>query len=182
VDGHVSVEVDPELAHETEPTVAEAREWVKRIDRPNLLVKVPATRAGIPAMRALIGEGISINVTLIFSLERYRSDGRLPDRPRGVSGAGGDVSKVASVASFFVSRVDSEVDKPGSKPSALTNCRGVAAAIANARAAYDEFLQKFRGARWEALAANGAGSSARCGPRPAPRTPPTEPRCTSTRW
>ncbi|MDH5293074.1 MAG: transaldolase, partial [Acidimicrobiia bacterium] len=111
-DGHVSVEVDPELAHDTDGTVAEAREWVKRIDRPNLLVKVPATAAGVPAVRALIGEGVSINVTLIFSVARYLEVmdaylGGLEDH-RSV---GGDVAKVASVASFFVSRVDTEVDK-----------------------------------------------------------------------
>ncbi len=157
-DGHVSVEVDPELAFDTEGTVVEAREWVKRIDRPNLLVKVPATRAGIPAIRALIGEGISINVTLVFSLERY---GQVMDAYlaglEDYHKMGGDLAKVASVASFFVSRVDSEVDKRldaiGS-PAALA-LKGEAA-VANARVAYDEFLQRFRGRRWEALVAAGA--------------------------
>jgi transaldolase len=154
-DGHVSVEVDPELAHETESTIAEAREWVKRIDRPNLLVKVPATRAGVPAVRALIAEGISINVTLIFSIERYLEvmDAYI-DGLEAFHSTGGDVSKVASVASFFVSRVDSEVDKR-LEAAGAHDLRGVAA-VANARVAYDEFLQKFRGARWEALAAKGA--------------------------
>jgi transaldolase len=154
-DGHVSVEVDPELAHETEATIAEAREWVKRIDRPNLLVKVPATLAGVPAVRALIGEGISINVTLIFSIERYLEvmDAYI-DGLEAYHNAGGDVSKVASVASFFVSRVDSEVDKR-LEAAGAHDLRGVAA-VANARVAYDEFLQKFRGSRWQALAAKGA--------------------------
>jgi transaldolase len=143
MDGHVSVEVDPELAHETDPSVAEAREWVKRIDRPNLLVKIPATRAGIPAIAALIGEGISINVTLIFSLARYREvmEAYLTGLETFRS-VGGDVSKVASVASFFVSRVDTEVDArldAIGTPEAK-DLRGKAA-IANALAAYDEFLQ-----------------------------------------
>ncbi len=158
VDGHVSVEVDPELAHETEPSVDEAREWVKRIDRPNLLVKIPATRAGLPVIAALIGEGISINVTLIFSLARYREvmEAYLAGLETFRS-VGGDVSKVASVASFFVSRVDSEVDArldAIGTPEAK-NLRGKAA-VANALAAYDEFLQIFRGPRWESLAADGA--------------------------
>lgn len=158
VDGHVSVEVDPELAHETDPSVAEAREWVKRIDRPNLLVKIPATRAGLPAIAALIGEGISINVTLIFSLARYR--GVMEAYLAGLEtfrSVGGDVSKVASVASFFVSRVDTEVDArldAIGTPEAK-NLKGKAA-VANALAAYDEFLQIFRGPRWESLAAVGA--------------------------
>lgn len=157
-DGHVSVEVDPELAHDTEQSIAEAREWVKRIDRPNLLVKIPATRAGIPAITALIGEGISINVTLIFSLERY---GEVMEAYlaglEAFRSVGGDVSSVASVASFFVSRVDSEVDgrleSIGSEEALALRGR---AAIANALAAYDEFLTTFRGDRWESLAADGA--------------------------
>ncbi len=158
VDGHVSVEVDPELAHETDPSVAEAREWVKRIDRPNILVKIPATRAGLPAITSLIGEGISINVTLIFSLARYREvmEAYLAGLETFRS-VGGDISKVASVASFFVSRVDSEVD---SRLDAIGTPEAKAlrgkAAVANALAAYDEFLQIFRGPRWESLAADGA--------------------------
>jgi transaldolase len=154
-DGHVSVEVDPELAHDTEASIAEAREWVKRIDRPNLLVKVPATAAGVPAIRALIGEGISINVTLIFSIDRYLEVMEAYLAGLGdYHASGGDVSKVASVASFFVSRVDSEVDKRLEAVGAH-DLRG-ATAVANARVAYDEFLQTFRGPRWEALAAKGA--------------------------
>lgn len=157
-DGHVSVEVDPELANDTDASVAEAREWVKRIDRPNLLVKVPATREGIPAIAALIGEGISVNVTLIFSLARYRDV--MEAYLTGLEtfrDVGGDVSTVASVASFFVSRVDTEVDArlEAIGTEEATALRGKAA-IANALAAYDEFLQMFRGERWEALAAAGA--------------------------
>ncbi len=157
-DGFVSVEVSPELADDTDGTVAEAREWSKRVDRPNLLVKVPATPAGIPAIARLIGEGISVNVTLIFSLRRYREvmDAYL----RGLETfrqVGGDLGAVASVASFFVSRMDTEVDRrleTIGTPQALA-LRG-AAAVANARAAYDEFLSVFRGPRWEALATAGA--------------------------
>lgn len=158
VDGYVSVEVDPELARDTDRTVAEAREWVKLIDRPNLLVKVPATAEGIPAVRRLIGEGISINVTLIFALGRYREvmEAYLSGLEDFAS-VGGDVSTVASVASFFVSRFDSEVDRrleANGSPEAL-ELRGTAA-VANARVAYDEFLQAFRGPRWEALRGLGA--------------------------
>lgn len=157
-DGFVSVEVDPELAHDTERSIAEAREWVKRIDRPNLLVKIPATKAGIPAIAALIGEGISINVTLIFSLARYREvmEAYLTGLDTYL-GVGGAVSKVASVASFFVSRVDTETDARldaiGTPEAAALRGK---AAIANALAAYDEFLHAFRGPRWEKLAAAGA--------------------------
>lgn len=157
-DGFVSVEVDPELAHETEPTIAEAREWVRRIDRANLLVKVPATAAGVPAIRKLIGEGISINVTLIFSLQRYREvmDAYLSGLEDYMK-LGGDLSTVASVASFFVSRMDTEVDgrlETISSQEALS-LRGLAA-VANARAAYEEFLSHFSGERWERLVAAGA--------------------------
>lgn len=144
-DGFVSVEVSPTLASDTNATVAEGRDWVKQISRPNLLVKVPATPEGIPAIRALTGEGVSVNVTLIFSLERYGEvisaylaglqDYRL---------AGGDISKVASVASFFVSRFDSEVDKrleAVGTPEA-ESLMGVTA-VANARAAYGLFVNEF---------------------------------------
>jgi transaldolase len=158
VDGYVSVEVSPELAHDTDATVAEAREWVKRVGRPNLLVKVPATAEGIPAIRHLIAEGISVNVTLIFALDRYRDamDAYLGGLEAFLA-TGGDISRIASVASFFVSRVDTEVDRRleaiGSD-SALA-LRGKAA-VANARAAYGAFLETFTGPRWEALRAAGA--------------------------
>ncbi len=157
-DGHVSVEVDPELAHDTEKTVAEARAWVKRIDRPNVLVKVPATPEGIPAIAALIGEGISINVTLIFSLERYARvmEAYLTGLER-FGAAGGEIASVASVASFFVSRFDTEVD---SRLEAIGTEQALAlrgsAAVANARAAYASFLDTFRGERWRGLVAAGA--------------------------
>ena len=157
-DGHVSVEVDPELADDTGASVAEAREWVKQIDRPNLLVKIPATPAGIPAISSLIGEGVSVNVTLIFSLERYREV--MEAYLTGLEtfrAAGGTVADVASVASFFVSRVDTEVDaRLGEIGTSQSDALKGMAGIANARAAYDEFLQVFRGRRWESLAADGA--------------------------
>lgn len=157
-DGFVSVEVTPTLAHDTEATVAEAREWVKRIDRPNLLVKVPATEAGLPAIRRLIGEGISINITLIFSLERYRQVmAAYLDGIETYIDQGGDPARVASVASFFVSRMDTEVDNRLGEigtPEAM-ELRG-RTAIANARLAYRAFLDTFAGERWQGLVARGA--------------------------
>ena len=158
-DGFVSVEVSPELARRTEPTVAEAREWVKRVNRPNLLVKVPATREGIPAIEALTAEGVSVNVTLIFSLSRYRSviDAYLSGLQRFAQ-TGGKPSSVASVASFFVSRFDTEVDarleKIGGPAALALRGRG---AVANARAAYLEFLRVFTSERWRRLHRRGAG-------------------------
>lgn len=156
-DGFVSVEVSPELAADTAATVAEAREWVKRVSRPNLLVKVPATPEGVPAIRRLTGEGISVNVTLIFSLYRYRRvmEAYLAGL-EDFSAVGGDLREVASVASFFVSRVDTEVDRrlEDDGSSEALALRGKAA-IANARAAYGEFLSVFSGDRWDRLAAQG---------------------------
>ena len=157
-DGYVSVEVSPDVANDTEATVAEARDWVKKVNRPNLFVKVPATPAGVPAIRRLIGEGISINVTLIFSLDRYREviEAYLSglDEYRK---SGGRLDGVTSVASFFVSRFDTEVDPQLEQigtPEAL-ELRGQTA-VANARVAYGDFLDTFRGDRWTALEAAGA--------------------------
>lgn len=157
-DGYVSVEVTPTLAHDTDATVAEAREWVKRIDRPNLFVKVPATKAGLPAIEQLIGEGISINVTLIFSLDRYREV--MAAYLAGVEAyadQGGDVSRVASVASFFVSRMDVEVDDRLDEigTEAALALKGKSA-VANALLAYRAFLDTFAGESWRALVARGA--------------------------
>ena len=157
-DGFVSVEVSPDLANDTEATIQEARDWWKRVDRPNLLIKVPATRAGIPAVRQLTGEGISLNVTLIFSLERYQMvmEAYL-DGLDLYAQTGGDLSRINSVASFFISRVDTEVDKRleqiGTEEALAL--RGMAA-IANARVAYGLFLNTFAGERWGGLAARGA--------------------------
>jgi transaldolase len=158
-DGFVSVEVSPVVANDAVATVAEARDWVKRIDRDNLLVKVPATEAGAVAFEELTAEGVSINVTLIFSLKRYRD---IVDRyMAGVErflDAGGDPSGVHSVASFFVSRVDTEVDArldALGAPTAVTELRGKAG-IANARAAYGIFEEVLASARWQGLERRGA--------------------------
>lgn len=156
-DGYVSVEVSPVLAADTEATIAEARDWVKQINRPNLLVKVPATPEGVPAIRTLIGEGISVNVTLIFSLDRYAEVmeaylSGLEDYRR----LGGDLSAVFSVASFFVSRFDSEVD-PRLERVDSDRARTLLGktAVANARVAYGLYLEKFAGPRFHELAAVG---------------------------
>lgn len=154
-DGFVSVEVSPLLAHETDATVAAAREWHKRIDRPNLLVKVPATMAGVEAIRRLTAEGISINVTLIFSLARYGQVIEAYQSGLAEYGkSGGKLKIVSSVASFFVSRVDTEVDRRLEELEAPRHLWGKAA-IANARVAYELFLQRFRTDDWMDLARKG---------------------------
>ncbi|HEX7187044.1 MAG TPA: transaldolase [Actinomycetes bacterium] len=158
VDGRVSIEVDPRLAHETEPTIAEARQLWWLVDRPNLFIKIPATKAGLPAIAQCLAEGISVNVTLIFSLERYGEvmeaflDGI--ERARV---AGHDLSRLGSGASFFVSRVDTEADKRLDKiGSAEAKALRGKAAIANARLAYQRYEQVFGTARWASLADAGA--------------------------
>ncbi len=158
VDGRVSIEVDPRLAHDTTGTIAQAQELAKIVDRPNVLIKIPATAAGLPAITAVIAEGISVNVTLIFSLERYGQviDAYLDGLDQAKAN-GHDLSKIQSVASFFVSRVDTEIDKrlhDLGTPEAQA-LRGQAA-IANARLAYQLYEQKFAGDRWDAFAAAGA--------------------------
>ena len=162
-DGFVSVEVAPALAHDTSGTVDAARHLHQRIDRPNLLVKIPATAEGVPAIRTMIGEGRSVNVTLIFGLSRYAEviEAYLGGLEDLVASGVEDLSHVASVASFFVSRVDTEVDNrieaaAGSGgESDLLSLRG-RAAVAQARLAYRLFRERFAGPRWEALAARGA--------------------------
>ncbi|WP_406175625.1 transaldolase [Streptomyces sp. NBC_00996] len=165
-DGRVSIEVDPRLAHRTGATVAEAKQLAWLVDRPNVMIKIPATRAGLPAITEVIGLGISVNVTLIFSLERYREvmDAYLAGLEKAQA-AGIDLSTIHSVASFFVSRVDSEIDKRLAKvgtDEALA-LKGKAA-LANARLAYEAYEDVFgsadnaaqRGVGWTALAASGA--------------------------
>jgi transaldolase len=159
VDGRVSLEVDPRLAGDTAKTIAEARALWWLVDRPNLFIKIPATAAGLPAITQCLAEGISINVTLIFSLERYGEviDAFFAGMEQAVE-AGHDVSKIASVASFFVSRVDTEVDRRLDKigtPEAAA-MRGKAA-LANARLAYELFEKRFsaRSPRWAALHGKG---------------------------
>ncbi|MDV6013233.1 transaldolase [Haloechinothrix sp. LS1_15] len=158
VDGRVSIEVDPRLARDTEATVAEAAELAKVVDRPNLLVKIPATREGLPAITRTLAEGISVNVTLIFSVERYREV--IEAFFAGLEQAadnGHDLASVASVASFFVSRVDTEVDKRlrAGDAERATDLLGTAA-IANAQLAYATYTELFGEQRWQRLAAAGA--------------------------
>ncbi len=160
-DGHVSIEVAPDLAYDTEATIAEARRLFAAVNRPNVMVKVPATQPGIEAIRQLISDGININVTLIFSLERYAAvkeayfqglESRLA--------AGQPVAQIASVASFFISRVDANVDEQLKKASSTSNIDPQTlmgkTALANAQLAYAQFQAKFSGERWEKLAAAGA--------------------------
>ncbi|MET9799970.1 transaldolase [Streptomyces sp. NPDC006368] len=152
-DGRVSIEVDPRLAHHTKATVAEAKQLAWLVDRPNTLIKIPATEAGLPAITEVIGLGISVNVTLIFSLERYRKvmdaylSGLEKAKERGL-----DLSKIHSVASFFVSRVDTEIDKrlDSLGTDEAKALRGKAA-LANARLAYQAYEEVFSGERWAAL-------------------------------
>ena len=158
VDGRVSLEVDPRIARDTAKTIAEARALWWLVDRPNLFIKIPATEQGLPAITQCLSEGISINVTLIFSLDRY---GQVMDAffagLEQAAQAGHDLASLASVASFFVSRMDTEVDKRLDKlgtPEAAA-LRGKAA-IANARLAYELYEERFATTRWEALRRAGA--------------------------
>jgi transaldolase len=157
-DGRVSIEVDPRLAHNTAATVAEAKQLAWLVDRPNTFIKIPATKAGLPAITEVIGLGISVNVTLIFSLERYRAvmDAFLAGLEKAKA-AGLDLSKIRSVASFFVSRVDTETDKRLDKigTSEAKELRGKAA-VANARLAYQAYEEVFSSDRWNALDRAGA--------------------------
>ncbi len=165
-DGYVSIEVSPKLAHDTAASIAEARRFWRAIDRPNLMVKVPATAAGIPAIRQLIGEGLNINITLIFAVDIY--DQVMEAYLAGLeqlAAEGEPLDRVASVASFFVSRVDTEVDKrlaarlaaerDAARRAELEGLLGKAA-IANARIAYQHFLHRFAGERFAALKGHGA--------------------------
>jgi transaldolase / glucose-6-phosphate isomerase len=167
-DGYVSLEVSPDLAHDTRGTIEEARRLWTAVGRENVMIKVPATPAGIPAIRQLIGEGINVNVTLLFALEAYE---RVADAYiaglEALAAAGGDVSRVASVASFFVSRIDTLVD--GIIADGLKTSRDVTkqallkglfgkVAIANAKLTYQRYKEIYAGERWRALAARGAMS------------------------
>ncbi|MEV6129706.1 transaldolase [Streptomyces violaceusniger] len=152
-DGRVSIEVDPRLAHNTAATIAEAKQLAWLVDRPNTFIKIPATEAGLPAITEVIGLGISVNVTLIFSLERYRAvmDAFLAGLEKAKA-AGLDLQKIHSVASFFVSRVDTEIDKRIDKlgTDEAKALRGKAA-VANARLAYQAYEEVFSSDRWAAL-------------------------------
>ena len=158
LDGRVSIEVDPRVAKDTHKTIAEARNLWWMVDRPNLFIKIPATPEGLPAITQAIAEGISVNVTLIFSLQRYGEviDAYLAGLEQAKE-AGRDLPQIRSVASFFVSRIDAEVDsrldKLGTPEAAALRGK---AAIANARLAYELFEQRFTGERWQPLQASGA--------------------------
>ena len=159
LDGFVSVEVDPGLARDTERTTADARSLHELINAPNLMVKIPGTSEGLTSIRTMIGEGRSINVTLIFSVSRYVEvmDSYIAGLEDALSSGHRDLSHIASVASFFISRTDTEVDRRleeiGSEQA--LQLRGKAA-VAQAQVAYQKFLTTFSGARWEALAKHGA--------------------------
>ncbi|HEU4330782.1 MAG TPA: transaldolase [Lapillicoccus sp.] len=158
VDGRVSIEVDPRLAHDTEKTVEQAKQLSAAVDRDNVLIKIPATLEGLPAITAVLAEGISVNVTLIFSLERYRAvmNAFLAGLEQAKAN-GKDLAKIESVASFFVSRVDTEIDKRldaiGTDEAAALKGK---AGIANARLAYQAYEEVFSTPRWKSLAADGA--------------------------
>lgn len=160
VDGRVSIEVDPRLSRDTEGTIKEAKELFDKVGRYNVLIKIPATQEGLPAITATLAAGISVNVTLIFSLERYREV--INAYMAGIEQArenGHDLSKIHSVASFFVSRVDAEIDK---RLDAVGNDEAKAlkgkAGLANARLAYQVFEEQFATERWQVLAAAGANA------------------------
>ncbi|MEI7056849.1 transaldolase [Nocardioides sp. CCNWLW239] len=159
-DGRVSIEVEPTLANDTDATIASAKALWAAVDRPNVLIKIPATLEGLPAITAAIAEGISVNVTLIFSVERYRAvmDAYLTGLEQAKA-AGKDLSTIRSVASFFVSRVDTEIDK---RLEAIGTPEATAllgkAAVANAIAAYAAFEEVHQCERWTALAAEGANA------------------------
>jgi transaldolase len=155
-DGYVSIEVDPTLAYDTAATIDEAQRLHELIDRPNLFVKIPATEPGLPAIEEMIARGRSINVTLIFSLDRHAevAEAYIRGLERLVE-SGGDPRHVASVASFFVSRVDTEADPRLEEVGAPDELQGKLA-VANAKLAYRQYKETFAGERWEALAAKGA--------------------------
>ena len=165
-DGYVSLEVSPYKAMDTEATVEEARRLWRAVDRPNLMIKVPGTGPGTPAIRQLIGEGINVNVTLLFAVDAYLAVAEAHMAGlEALKASGGDVSKVAGVASFFVSRIDAQIDDEidrrlkagaGADAAALKAVRGKVA-IANAKIAYQHYLEMIQTPRWKALAAAGAG-------------------------
>ncbi len=168
-DGYVSLEVSPFLAHDTQKTIDEARRLWKLVARDNVMIKVPGTAEGIPAIEQLVSEGININVTLLFAREMYEKVAlayisALEKRAASLEKTGGDLKKSASVASFFVSRIDAMIDSQikemmkGAEPSRRDVLRGSQskAAIANAKLAYQRYKQLFSGPRWDALANKGA--------------------------
>lgn len=155
LDGYISLEVSPDLAHDTERTIEEVRSYWKRVDRPNLMIKIPATQEGYPAIQQMLSEGININITLMFSLQQY--DAVAEAFLSGLEAyhkGGGDVARMASVASFFVSRVDTKVDQQ-LEQIGEEDLRGKIG-IANAKLAYQRFQDVISGSRWQALEEAGA--------------------------
>jgi transaldolase len=163
LDGYVSIEVPPTIANDTESTIKEAKRYYSAIGRPNVMIKIPGTAKGLPAVEATIAEGINVNVTLLFSVESYINTAwAYISGLEKLAETGGDVSKVASVASFFLSRIDSNIDarldekiKAGGNGSKLIGLKGKTA-IANAKIAYQKYKEIFTSDRWQALAAKGA--------------------------
>jgi transaldolase len=164
VDGRISFELPPDIADDTAASVREARRLFDALARPNVFIKIPATAAGVPAIRASLAAGINVNVTLIFSIERYREviDAFMAGLEE-LAESGGDLTEIASVASFFVSRVDSNVDKKlqaivdrGGSEAELARARLGTAAIDNAKLAWEAFEEHFASQRWQALAGQGA--------------------------
>jgi transaldolase len=164
LDGRISFELPPDIANDTEASIREARRLFDELARPNVFIKIPATAEGVPAVRASIADGINVNVTLIFSIARYREviEAYLSGL-EDLADAGGDLTQIASVASFFVSRVDTNVDEKlqrivdaGGAGAERARARLGTAAIDNAKLAYEAFEQAFSGPRWEALARLGA--------------------------
>jgi len=160
-DGYVSIEVDPNLAYDTDATIAEAQRLHELVERPNCFVKIPATAPGLPAIEEMIARGKKINVTLIFSLKRYAEvvEAYLGGLERLIE-AGGEPDRVASVASFFVSRVDTEADRRLDEAGAPDDVKGKLA-VANAKLAYERYKELFAGERWENLRDRGA-TTQRC--------------------
>ncbi len=178
-DGYVSLEVSPALAYDTAGTVASAKDLFAKLGRPNVFIKVPGTKEGIPAIEELIAHAVNVNVTLLFSLAMYEASAEA--YIKGLEkrlAEGKDISRVASVASFFVSRVDTMADKE-LEQRGNTELLGKLA-IANAKVAYARFREIFRGPRWDKLASRARGCRGRCGRAPAPRTPSTRIRSTWT--
>ena len=183
-DGRVSIEVSPRLALQTDATITEAAELWTTVDRPNVLIKIPATQAGLAAITATLAQGISVNVTLIFSLDRYRAviDAYLSGLEQAAAN-GHDLAKIHSVASFFISRVDADVD---ARLNAHTSPEAAAlkgqAAIANARLAYAVSTRSSRSTGSPGCRLKAPTGNVRCGPPPASRTPPTPTPGTSPTW
>ena len=187
-DGYVSLEVSPLLARDTRKTIEEARRLWKAVGRDNVMIKVPATPEGIPAIEQLIGEGLNVNVTLLFAERAYEGVAQAYIAGlQSLAARGGNVSRVASVASFFVSRIDTAIDaiatarlKTAESPAERALLRSIMGkvAIANAKLTYQRYQEIFRSQRWQALALKGAQTQRVRGPAPAPRTRATGTCCT----